>query len=240
MAFISAQELHLGEGEVAMALAPGTYGSHAGIVYRSDPTRPALTVLHLLANEFVRAEAFYPGKYCWVAQKFDITESRGLILAESLREMERNLPKLRIKYGVNVLKAEGSFVDNEYKCPDESDGLTCATFVWQLLSQCALKLIRPETWPTGVNSKWVTSIALGMIFGGPDYTDLEQGSKVFNQREVARRVKPTELGVPTNHPHESWPFTYEQVQPEEPAVTAILNKFCPVPPTAPLVFVCQT
>jgi len=224
MAFVPAESLKLEPGEIAMALAPGTFGSHAGIVFRSSADACELTLLHLRWNEMAEACTF-PAEGCWVAARLDIGEYSGLAIEELLRDLAASPPI--IKYGVGVIQAQGSFSRSGYVKPKGSDGLTCATFVWQLLKYGGLDPVQAESWPEGANADWVISIA--QMLADPRRQDIEQAIAVVGAKMVARRIKPTELGVPALHPIEDWPMHYETVVVEEPTVVGVLNQCCPTP-----------
>lgn len=224
MAFVAADSLQLGPGEIAIALAPGTFGSHAGVVFRSTPDTGSLTLLHLRWNEFAEACSF-PADGCWIAARLDIGEYSGLAIEELLRDLAASPPV--IKYGVGVIQAEGSFTKAGYTKPIGSDGLTCATFVWQILKYGGLDPVQADSWPEGVNTEWVVKIAQMLMTSGR--ADLQQAIAVALVKDVARRIKPTELGVPALHPIELWPMHYEQVIAQEPEVVGVLNEVCPAP-----------
>lgn len=223
MAFLPASQIHLNPGQIALALAPGTFGSHTGVVFRREPESDELTVLHLRWNEWAEASPF-PGASCWIGAILDIGETSGLAIEELLRDLASKPPV--IKYGVNVIEAEGSFIRAGYRKPKASDGLTCATFVWQLLRYGGLNPVAAESWPQGENGEWVIKIAFHLIYD-PKRPDAQQGTLVAGAHSGARRIKPTELGVPACHPVEDWPMEYKQVLAEEAPIVATLKQNCP-------------
>lgn len=218
MQFVPAGELRLTYGQIAFALAKGNFGSHAGLVFREDGASENLRVLHFEWNDKVKISAF-PGQAWRVACVLDIGETTGESMESYLRLLSKNLPK--IKYGVNVDAAGGSFVDAGYVVPPGSDGLTCSTFVWAILKYQGLHPVDLSTWPAGVNVEWVREIARILYTG--EVPDFQQGAKVNAQADSAKRLKPTELGVPIQEVPEDWPFTFNQASAGEPAVSVLLS-----------------
>ena len=138
-----------------------------------------------------------------------------------MAKREPNIP-----YGVDFLSAIGSFdSQGNHTPPKGSRGLSCATFVLEILRGLGFQVISENTWPTGVNGAWVESICNELAVRKP-IADEEHIAAVRAASSVAR-IKPEEAAAALVSVSQEWPLTFDDVQTPAVVVLAAVNEFCP-------------
>lgn len=215
--------------QVAVMVTKGGMQHHAALLFRDKAG--SLIVLHLLNHKKLRSEP-YPGmrafgaQYCWVAVVLNLPIATSKSLVGNLRKIaKRQGDKLdsQIPYGVKVLENHGSFTKNgDYVKPRNSNGLTCATFVTEVVGSIGYRILRESTWPEGVNADWIAAVAAMLRNVGADETHVREVESCVN----ARRICPADVMIGSDAGFKSWPRTFQDVAPLLPSVEAALKQHC--------------
>ena len=145
MTFAKIQDVQFSPDQVGIAISHSLFdGGHIGLCFHAGKNGPHL--LHLAWHRTMRVEAIPSDiNICWVADIIDIPTSTAKQLVALIRFVSSR--KASIGYGINLFKAKGSFDANGmYTPPVGSDGLTCATFVVEVLRSAAIDLVDVSTW----------------------------------------------------------------------------------------------
>lgn len=222
MAFANLIGVPFSAGQVAIAVSHSHIGDgHIGIGFHSAKAGPQ--VLHLAWHQRLEVHAI-PNELqmCWAAETLPTPPSASKQIAAFIRAVASRGPS--INYGIDFLAARGSFSANgTYKAPKGSDGLTCSTFVVELLRACAVNVIKVETWkPSAENIAWGNLIC-------------DHLAKSVTADHVAAvrknvnglRVRPFEVAGATHLGPEKWPADFESVQQPATNVGSELSGICP-------------
>lgn len=214
----------ISEEQVAIVVSHGGFGCHAGILFKNASKETY--VLHLAWHKQLEAELF-PGKQmCWAATIPNLPKTTAKTLVANLRKIAKKQPTLKIEYGVKVLEAFGSFSANgDYKATKKGNGLTCATFVTEILRAIGIPILDERTWPEGVNQAWIDAIADTLEQKGADADHVASVRACAN----ARRILPAEVAAGANLPFKEWPGKHNTISPLAPAVVTSLTQLCPRP-----------
>lgn len=221
MVFSLAGEVPFAKEEVAVAIAHGALGSHAGIAFHS--AKDGIQLLHLQFHQKLAVDT-YPLSYCWITSPVAIPQLASKQLVGIVRAVAKRKPS--INYGIDFIVAKGSFDANgHYKPPKGNKGLTCATFVSEIFRAASLPLIDEDTWEeSSINIQW-----------GNDVCGLLRKHKVSEDHiaEVKStinglRVRPEEIGAASKLPYKDRPVTYKVASSNADEVMSALYKHCPI------------
>lgn len=217
--------------QVAVVVTLGGMPHHAGLIFRNK--EKTLCVLHLANHKRLRSES-YPGmrpsgeSFCWIAAVLDLPPATSRTLVGILRKVAKREPYIspHISYGVKVLEAHGSFsINGDYTRPKKSNGLTCATFVTEVVGSIGYRVLKEDTWPEGVNQAWIAAVVRMLRHEGADDDHIRDVENCVN----ARRICPAEVIVGGDTSFRMWPLTHEQVTPLVPTVDLALTEYCGLP-----------
>ncbi len=221
MAFSSLIEVPFNKEQVAIAVAPSAYGGgHIGIGFHSAKAGPQ--VLHLAWHQKLSTEAIPADlKQCWVADALPAPPLASKQIVAVVRTISARSPS--INYGINYLAAKGSFANNgAYKAPRGSDGLTCATFVVEVLRACSLNVVKVDTWqPDAANIAWGNEVcnALAATVG-------QAHADAVRKNVNGLRLIPFEVAGAAQLGPKYWPVEYTLAQQSAPAVAGALATIC--------------
>lgn len=218
----------ISEEQVAIVISHGGFGCHAGLLFKNSSKETC--VLHLAWHKKLEAEIFPGNQNCWIAIIPNLPKVTAKVLVGNLRKIAKKHSKsqspLHIEYGVKVLEAVGSFsINGDYKATKKGNGLTCATFVTELLRAVGLPILDEKTWPEGANQEWIDAIANELERSGADADHVASVRNCTN----ARRILPTEVAAGANLPFKEWPGKHDTISLLAPAVFTSLTQLCPRP-----------
>ncbi|WP_110946540.1 hypothetical protein [Pseudomonas bohemica] len=136
MAFGNVNNVALSEHEIAIALFHSDLGGgHLGIIFNEKGNE-------LKVMELGWHHTFYvsdiPHRKCGIAIPLALPPKAGKSVVAVVRAISRKKPK--ISYGIDFIASKGSFVGSVYSPPKGSDGLTCSSFVLEVLRSAAVLL----------------------------------------------------------------------------------------------------
>lgn len=209
--------------QIAVALAHGMLdGGHLGIGFHS--AKEGLKVVHLAWHKKLRVDAV-PGdlSLCWVCTTVDLPPSASKQAVGIVRAVASRLP--HISYGINLIAAKGSFsARGEYRPPKGSDGLTCATFVVEVLRAAAIPLVKSETWREDAkNIDWGNTVCNELAKRNAPQDHIDAVRKNIS----GLRMRPYEVAGAANMPRANRPADFDSVQPEANGAEAFLQNYCP-------------
>ncbi|SDF94519.1 hypothetical protein [Pseudomonas extremaustralis] len=227
MVFGTVNNVVLPEHEIALALFHSDLGGgHLGIIFNEKGNE-------LRVVELGWHHAFYvseiPHRKCGIAIPIALPPKAGKSVIAVVRAVSRKKPK--ISYGIDFIASKGSFVGTTYTPPKGSDGLTCASFVLEVLRSAAVPLIREETWTDrDANRKWAADVIMLLRQHGADDKHVAAVEKNVN----GLRLIPFELAAAASLPIEKRPASYTDVQETAEELRGQLNTACPAPPNQPV------
>jgi len=198
MAFDCASALNFRPDEVAVAVSHGTFGGHLGIAFH--PIGDTARVLHLRWHEKLAVDRFPPPLVlewpipprveCWIACVIALPQLAAKQVVGVVRAVAIKMP--RISFGLNVIAASGSFTPRgDYVPPPGSDGLTCTTFVSEVLSAAGVTLIEKTTWlPQPENVEWGLQVIDMLKRTGATPAHVA----AVSSNNVGLRIRPEEVG----------------------------------------------
>lgn len=223
MTYANLQAVPFGVEQVAVAVTNSAFGGgHIGLGFHSAKAGPQ--VLHLAWHLKLESHCI-PGELnppCWTAKALQVPPSASKQMVALIRAIAVKGPK--INYDTNLLAAKGSFSGNgAYKPPKGSHGLTCATFVLEVLRAGMINLVKVETWPVTVeNEKWANDVC-------------EQLARTASPEHVASvrknisslRLRPFEVAGAAEFPAKAWPVAFKEAQDAAQTVVSQLQANCP-------------
>lgn len=225
MAFSPLGGIPFSKDQVAVAVAHSPFGGgHTGIAFHSETQGPQ--VLHLAWHQLLRVdtipEAIDQG--CWVADALPTPPSASKQVVAIVRKVATSLAQ--IDYGADFITARGSFAsDGTYKPPEGSTGLTCASFVVEVLRACSIKVVQENTWqPNERNVDWANKVCDHLAKKDPEHAEAVR--KNIN----GLRLIPFEVAGAASSGPASWPVDYATAQTLALPVIAALCALCPATP----------
>lgn len=221
MVFGSVNEVVLSEHEIALALFHSDFGGgHLGIVFNEKGNKLKLMELgwhhKLLVSDIPRPK-------CGVAISLALPPAAGKAVVAVVRAISRKLPK--ISYGIDFIASKGSFVGSVYSPPKGSTGLTCASFVSEVLRSAAVTLVQEITWEhSPSNLEWAAEVIRTLREHGADDKHVVAVEKGVN----GLRLIPFELAAAATLPIEKRPASYSDVQQIAGELREHLNQRCPL------------
>jgi hypothetical protein len=146
---------------------------------------------------------------CWLVARLDLDPDAAEQLTVFVDEVADRLPELcTIPYGPNFLASLGSFAkDGSYSHPENSLGLTCSSFVTEILHAGSIHLVLERSWTfSEANNEWISFVAKLLDRKEPEHAKAIRGS--FN----GLRLMPTEVAGAATLDRSHWPVTFDNVQ----------------------------
>lgn len=221
MVFGSVNDVVLPEHGIALALFHSDLGGgHLGILFNEKGNTLRLLELgwhhKLLVSDL-------PLLKCGIAIPLALPPSAGKGVVAVVRAISRKLPK--ISYGIDFIASKGSFNGSVYLPPKGSNGLTCASFVLEVMRTAAVLLIHEESWePSSSNAEWAAEVVKLLREYGADDKHIEAVEKGMSRL----RLIPFELAAAATLPVEQRPATYNAVQQIAGELRNHLNRICPL------------
>jgi hypothetical protein len=224
MTFENLRSIQFSKDQIVIAVSHSTFGAgHLGVCFHSAKEGPKLW--HLAWHQMVKLDSIPDqlGSNCWAGAVLNVPPIMSKQLVAFIRAAASKSPT--ISYGLDFLGAKGSFAPNgAYKPPKGSDGLTCSSFVLEILRGGAANLIKSETWRESVeNRAWAEKVC--QYLRDPDH--VASVRKKIN----GLRLRPFEVAGASQIPHKQWPVDFDRVQAPAQQVEIELNQVCP--PTGP-------
>jgi hypothetical protein len=223
MAFSPLGGIPFSKDQIAIAIAHSPFRSgHTGIAFHSVKHGPQ--VLHLAWHKRLDVEAIPTElKACWVADPLPTPPSASKQVVAIVRSVATRLPE--INYATDFIAAKGSFDNNgAYKPPKGSKGLTCASFVVEVLRGCRINLVKEDTWQSSEeNVFWANAICDHLAT--TDAAHAEAVRKNIN----GLRLTPFEVAGASVSGPKTWPLDFNTARQYAPAVISALCKLCPPP-----------
>lgn len=214
-----------GKDQVSIAVSHSGMGSgHLGIAFHTVKEGPK--VLHLAWHKDLRLDCVSPDlKQCWGAETLSVPPVASKAVVAIVRGVASKFAS--VNYGLNFIAAKGSFSANGvYKAPKGSDGLTCASYVVEVLRAASINLLALDTWEKTVqNETWGNEVC-DLLQRDPKNADhVEAVKKNIN----GLRVRPFEVVAAARIGREHWPCSFPIASNEAEVVKAELFGICPVP-----------
>lgn len=230
MAFSLSTEVGIGEEEVAIALTHGALGSHLGIAYSEEDGSAKL--MHLGWHKDFRLDAYPTQNPLWIAAIVAMPPSRSSQTVALLRMMaeDHKDPKKEstLGYGINALAGIGSIDGSATYAPSPGcDGLTCSTFIVEMLRAVGVELIQMATWPsTDRNLAWGRAIVCMLRNANVP----EVHVKKVEANVSGLRIRPEEVAAAAEVPAAERPVAYADVVNRADALLAQITAQCGPPP----------
>jgi hypothetical protein len=197
MAYESASHVSISAEEVAVAICPGTFGSHMGIAVTD--MSGAAQLLHFGWHRALLKDA-YPMEN-WAACKVALDEwtlpqlsgvARGVL--DSYEAVKGSLT-----YGIDLFASQGAVnADGSIEQSPSSDGHTCATFVVDVFRAASIPIVDLDSWkPSPEGEAWGTAVACCLEAYGAQRGIDEMPGHVATVRANNKgiRVKPEEVAA---------------------------------------------
>lgn len=210
--------------QLAIALSHSPMGAgHIGIAFHSAKDGPQ--VLHLAWHIRLEVEAIpHELKTCWAAFVLPLPPIASKQVVAVTRSIARR--QASIAYGIDFLTSQNSFNANgAYSPPKGSNGLTCASFVLEVLRASRIDLIKSASWRANpLNVEWGEQVCeLLAKTASPQHVEAVR-------RDISgTRLRPAEVAGAALLGAKSWPADFEQVQDPASQVWTELSAVCPRP-----------
>lgn len=226
MAFANLTSVPFSTGQVAIACSHSQIGAgHIGIGFHSAKSGPQ--ILHLAWHQKLLVDRIPDSlQTCWAAEPLSIPPLASKQIVAFVRTVAARTPK--VSYGCNFISSRGSFAANgSYKPPKGSTGLTCASFVLEVLRGASVNLVNDSTWlPDHANEVWAHQVCEHLARTGADGDHIEAVRRDIN----GLRLRPFELAGAAQLDSNMWPANFSAVQEPAQSVEASLHGICSVPP----------
>jgi hypothetical protein len=223
MALVNLNTVSFTPEQIAIAVTHSSMrAGHIGLAFHSERNGPQL--LHLAWHQRMDVDAIpVDSKTCWASSVFGIPPSASKQLAAYLRGVAAR--GAVINYGIDFIAAKGSFSANgAYAPPAGSSGLTCASFVMEVLRGGSINLLKEATWRNELaNVDWGHSVCDAL----EKYADPEHISAV-RKNVNGLRLRPFEVAGASGLSYKLWPVDFDTVQKPACAVEAELLQMCPL------------
>jgi hypothetical protein len=223
MTFARIEGVQLSPEQVGVAISHSPLGGgHIGLCFHSG--KNGLQLLHLAWHRNLRVEAIPADiRICWVADIIDIPTSAAKQLVALMRFVSSRKP--HIGYGINLFKAKGSFdARGIYSAPVGSDGLTCATFVVEVLRSASINLVDESTWAfSQANVNWGVSVCRALADSGVAASHVDSVKSNIS----GFRMRPFEVAGVAQEANASWPVNFQHAQTCATRAEQELLAYCP-------------
>jgi hypothetical protein len=223
MAYVNLLAISFQKEQVVIAVSRSSLGGgHIGIGFHSVRNGPQ--VLHLEWHRKLRAHAIpIELSTCWIASPLGIPTGASKAIVALARAVATR--GSTINYGINFIAAKGSFDPHgSYKPPKGSDGLTCATFVVELLRAGKIDLVNSADWKAHAdNTDWANLVCTSLAHT----PGIEQAHVDAVRRNInGLRMRPFEVAGAANLGSNSWPADFDEVQEPAQQVAKQLDSVC--------------
>ncbi|WP_322061985.1 hypothetical protein [Paraburkholderia sp. J63] len=230
MAFDRLQNASFTRDQIAVALTHSSLGGgHLGVAFHSAKDGVQLT--HLAWHQQLKVDNV-PSEItqCWICTTVELPPLASKAAVAVMRSVSKKKPL--INYGIGAVAAKGSFTGNGvYRAPKGSDGLTCATFVVEILRNAGIPLVKYETWKDNPeNVAWGEAVCNALKKDGVPDEHVDAVRKNVGKL----RLRPYEAVGAAMLPAKQRPADYEAAQPGATAAEAALVEQCPRNPRPPL------
>ena len=210
--------------QVAIAVGESALGPDGHLALGFHPAKAGPHILHLAWHEDLRVESAPVADFCWAAEILPIPAKASKQVVAYIRAIATKHPS--IGYGINLLAGRGSFgPTGKYKAPKGSDGLTCSTFVTDILRGGGVDLVQLGTWiDTPENRIWCERICNFLTQTKKD------PQHIANVRAniSGLRLRPYEVAGAARLGRSSWPAAFDAVQAPAAAVRDEFFLVCPI------------
>jgi hypothetical protein len=222
MVYGSVNDVVLPEHGIALALFHSDLGGgHLGVLFNEKGNKLRLMELGWHHKLFV---SDLPRPKCGIAIPLALPPAASKGVLAVVRAISRKLPK--ISYGIDFIASKGSFNGSVYSPPRGSNGLTCASFVLEVMRSAAVLLIHEESWePSPSNTEWATEVVKLLREHGAEEKHIEAVEKGMSNL----RLIPFELAAAATLPVEQRPASYTAVQQIAGELRNHLDRVCPLP-----------
>ncbi len=209
--------------EVAIAVSHSSFGGgHIGLGYFHAKEGPK--VLHLAWHRDLKNDRIPDDLLtCWGALPLPLPPLASKQVVAFVRSVAAKGPS--INYGIDFVAAKGAFNTNgSYKPPRGSDGLTCATFVLEILRACSVDLLKTQTWEASEeNIDWGNRVCAELAKKDPEHAG------AVKQNVTGLRVRPYEVAAAAQCNRSSWAMDFHAVQEPSKVLITSLNALCSAP-----------
>ncbi len=229
MVFVNGVDLDIEQNCLAIAITRSDLGSHIGIVFHSKSE--GLKLLHLRFHKLATVDDFPHSRECWIARPIKLPPAAAKQLVAYIRSVATYLPNLNsISYGINCQSGVGSFnAQGEYSPPVGSDGLTCATFVVEVLRGASIVVLDVATWePNEQNKIWGEQVCALLEKHKDSFNITDDHISTVRNNNIGLRIRPEEVAFSVCKPTKEWPTVYEVAFKESVSVLHCLNSICPI------------
>jgi hypothetical protein len=222
MPFSGLAQIKVDREQFAIAISDGEFGAHIAIAFHA--ANESLSLIHLLEHLTIKVEQPSDTKKCWAACVVDTPNVLGKQVVALIRAVEPNPPK--ISYGLALASVNGSFDTlGRYVAPPGSDGLTCASFVSEILKGAGLNLIDLNTWPTTFeNIEWGNSVIKFIEKRGASPEHLA----TLGKNNKGLRLHPFEVAAAAESHRSAWPLNYSAAHGGMGTIRSALAQICPL------------
>lgn len=221
MPFAQLDPTSFSKEEIVVALTHSRLGGgHVGVAFHS---KDGPRLFHLSWHVDLKLDEF-PVEGCWTSVAVALPNKAAKQVVAVIRGIAQRMPK--INYGVNFIAAKGSFKERRYCAPKDSDGLTCASFVVEVLLHAGVDLIRRETWEkSAANEEWGNKVVewLGKT-PGVTAEHVDAVKKNVN----GLRLIPFEVAGAASATTDAQPVDFKTAQDLAAAAKVALEQECPV------------
>jgi hypothetical protein len=222
MTFENLRSIPFNTDQVAIAVSHSALGAgHLGICFHSAQKTPQL--MHLAWHQKLLVDAVPDGlqDMCWIASALQVPKVLSKQLVAYVRAVASRSPK--INYGIHFLAAQKSFAANgSYKPPKGSDGLTCSSFVVEVLRGAGIHLVRSETWQADPsNIAWGEAVCTYLA----RTADADHVASV-RKNISGLRLRPYEVAGTAQLDYKLWPVHFDQAQQPARDVESRLHQVC--------------
>ncbi len=231
MAYARAEQVDVGEDQVAIAITHGTLGSHLGVAYRNGDDAAKLFHLEfhrrLAIDDYPRAE--------WLAACVPIDDVAGAQIVALLDGAAKLYPSRSAPgsydYGIALLTGAGSIApDGAYSPKDGCDGFTCSSIVAEIFRSFGFPLVDLSNWPNRpINRAWGQAIVcmLDAYGAGPEHVQAVE-------RNISElRLRPEEVAAAAEQFRSGHPALFPEVEARAEEVMAQVRAECAAPPPIP-------
>lgn len=224
MALKPLQPIPFGQDELVIVISKGaTPEGHTGFAFFDELGCPGL--YHLVDHRKLKHESA-ANNAGWLVERLNLKPLVSKQIVAYARTVMKWANLLNnIDYGVDFIAARGSFLaDGTYQPPAGDPGLTCASFVVEVLRCARIDLIQEGTWkPTLYNADWAENVASFFDQRAASWEARSEFDKARVDRERAAtirlsinglRLMPTEVVGAAALGRNAWPVSFEDVQPE--------------------------
>lgn len=168
MTFVRNDQFILEKDTVAIALTPGAFGSHVGVVFFKTNDTPV--VVHLAFHKKLACEALSAEAGKWLVCTVPLPRLRSPQVVAFFRAFLSQYPKKNdhpgaVDYGLNLFAGRGAISEGGVYSPKPGfDGFTCASFVNELFRRARVGLTNVKTWtPNEINKIWGDAVVCFLL-----------------------------------------------------------------------------